>query len=90
MEPYDREHWEQLLATVIERVGIERFLDHVVYALERQGHDVLAHQINGLRLLQLPYKPPSQALLDILADRINLIDTLGDVLGDAPPGDPHG
>jgi hypothetical protein len=35
---YDREHWEALIGTIIERVGLQQFLEILDYVLERYGH----------------------------------------------------
>jgi hypothetical protein len=48
MLSYDRQHWEQLMETVIKRVGVSQFFDHVVYALEQAGHDQLAYDLKKL------------------------------------------
>jgi dissimilatory sulfite reductase (desulfoviridin) alpha/beta subunit len=34
---YDSRHWEQLIGTIIDRIGVERFFDMVRYVLEQRG-----------------------------------------------------
>jgi dissimilatory sulfite reductase (desulfoviridin) alpha/beta subunit len=34
---YDAQHWEQLIGTIIDRIGVERFFDMVKYVLEERG-----------------------------------------------------
>ena len=37
---YDVKHWEGLVDTIIDRIGVERFIDIVVYVLEERGCDL--------------------------------------------------
>ena len=41
---YDREHWEQLIGTIIDRLGIEGFFEAIAYVLHQRGpeHLILA------------------------------------------------
>lgn len=34
---YDREHWEQLIGTIIDRLGVDQFFEMIAYVLEQRG-----------------------------------------------------
>jgi dissimilatory sulfite reductase (desulfoviridin) alpha/beta subunit len=36
MPVYDTTHWEELIATIIDRIGVERFAETVAYVLEQK------------------------------------------------------
>ena len=45
MDFYDRQHWEALIGTIIDRVGVEAFIEHATYALEQRGFARLAEEV---------------------------------------------
>jgi hypothetical protein len=45
---YDKQHWEQLINTIIERLGVESFIEHAAYVLEERGCVRLASELRGL------------------------------------------
>jgi dissimilatory sulfite reductase (desulfoviridin) alpha/beta subunit len=51
MLEYDNKHWEELIATIIDRLGVERFLEMVAYVLEQQGHTQIAEKLGRLEHL---------------------------------------
>lgn len=48
---YDDKHWEQLIETIVERIGVERFLDTSAYVLARRSDtDSIAEAVERLAM----------------------------------------
>jgi hypothetical protein len=49
MPPLDRTHWEELIGSIIDAVGVERFAEVVSYVLEQKGYERLGVACELLR-----------------------------------------
>jgi dissimilatory sulfite reductase (desulfoviridin) alpha/beta subunit len=49
MALYDNKHWEELIGVIIERIGVERFIEMTAYVLEQHGYLDIAEQIERLQ-----------------------------------------
>ena len=48
-EFYDNKHWEELLGTIIDRLGVEKFAEMISYVLEQKGYERLGVACELLR-----------------------------------------
>ena len=51
MQDYDRTHWEELIGTIIDRIGMARFVEAVAYVADEKGHRQVAAHIGRLEHL---------------------------------------
>jgi hypothetical protein len=51
MQSYDNKHWEELIGTIIERIGMARFLEMSAYVADQKGHRQVADHIGRLEPL---------------------------------------
>jgi hypothetical protein len=49
MPAYDNAHWEALIGTIIERIGVERFIEMTAYVLDQRGNHLAAEYFSALR-----------------------------------------
>ena len=51
MQSYDAKHWEELIGTIIERIGMDRFVEAVAYVADQKGYRQVAEHIGRLEIL---------------------------------------
>ena len=57
MPDYDRTHWEELIGTIIDRIGIHRFIEAVSYVADERGFKQVAEHIGRLEHLAAAEQP---------------------------------
>jgi hypothetical protein len=48
---YDNKHWEELIGTIIDRIGMARFVEMVAYVADEKGHKQIADHLGRLEHL---------------------------------------
>jgi dissimilatory sulfite reductase (desulfoviridin) alpha/beta subunit len=48
---HDTKHWEELIGEIIDRLGIDRFVEMVAYVTDEKGFKQVAEHIGRLELL---------------------------------------
>jgi len=56
---YGKEHWEQLIDTIIERVGVAGFLEAAAYVLEQKGYVQTSSQIEAIAVTEMQWEKMS-------------------------------
>ena len=51
IDEYTSIHWEELIGTIIERIGAERFVEMAAYVLEERGFVQVANRVGALQHL---------------------------------------
>jgi hypothetical protein len=51
MESYDKNHWEELISTIIDRIGMDRFIETIAYVADQKGYKQVADHIGRLEIL---------------------------------------
>ena len=48
---YNKAHWEALIGTIIERIGMSQFIEMVAYVADEKGYRQVAEHIGRLEIL---------------------------------------
>lgn len=48
---HDNKHWEELIGTVIDRIGIHRFVEMAAYVADQRGYQQIAECMGKLEIL---------------------------------------
>ena len=48
---YDKTHWEELIGVIIDRIGVDRFIEAVAYVTDQKGYRQVAERIGRLEHL---------------------------------------
>ena len=48
---YGKAHWEELIGVIIDRIGVDRFIEAVAYVADQKGYKQVAEHIGRLEHL---------------------------------------
>lgn len=48
---YDKTHWEDLIGVIIDRIGVDRFIETAAYVADQKGYRQIAEHIGRLEHL---------------------------------------
>jgi hypothetical protein len=51
VKEYDTRHWEELIGVIIDRLGMDRFVEMAAYVADQKGYKQVAEHIGRLEVL---------------------------------------